>query len=120
MRQPLKRKFTCLIVFSTVPDGPTARRLAKMLVRERLAACVNVVGGIQSVFRWKGAVQSAREYLLIAKTSRHRWPALRTRLADAHPYDVPEIVALPTHDGLPEFLAWVASSTQIPHQTRHP
>lgn len=91
-----------------------------MLVRERLAACVNVVGGVQSVFRWKGAVQSAREYLLIAKTSRRRWPALRARLADAHPYDVPEIIAWPINDGLPEFLAWVASSTQTPKQTRLP
>ena len=100
-----------LIVLSTAPDGPTARRLAKLLVRERLAACVNVVGGVQSVYRWKGAVKSAREYLLIAKTTRSRFAALRTRLVAAHPYEVPEIIALPLAGGLANYLSWISENT---------
>lgn len=100
-----------LIVLSTAPDGPTARRLAKLLVRERLAACVNVVGGVQSVYRWKGAMESAREYLLVAKTTRPRFDALRARLVAAHPYDVPEIMALPLADGLAKYLSWISENT---------
>jgi periplasmic divalent cation tolerance protein len=100
-----------LIVLTTAPDGSTARRLATLLVRERLAACVNVVGGVQSVYRWKGAVESAREYLLIAKTTRLRFADLQARLVATHPYAVPEIVALPLAGGLAEYLSWISENT---------
>lgn len=100
-----------LIVLTTAPDASTARRLATLLVRERLAACVNVVGGVQSVYRWKGDVVSAREYMLIAKTTGLRLAALQSRLAAVHPYDVPEIIALPLAGGLVNYLSWISENT---------
>ncbi|MBP9127418.1 MAG: divalent-cation tolerance protein CutA [Elusimicrobia bacterium] len=108
-KKPLSSNY--LIVLSTVPNGPTARRLAKLLVSERWAACVNVMGGVQSIYRWKGAVESAREYLLIAKTTRRRFAALQARLAAAHPYEVPEIMAVPLADGLAQYFSWISENT---------
>lgn len=113
-RSAFSKKFTpshFLIVLTTAPDGSTARRLAKLLVRERLAACVNVVGGVQSIYRWKGDVESAREYMLIAKTTSNRLAALQARLTAVHPYDVPEIIALPLAGGLANYLSWISENT---------
>jgi periplasmic divalent cation tolerance protein len=95
------------VVLCTVPDQDTARRLAWLLIDERLAACVNVVTGVTSVYRWQSKIEEDAEILLVVKTSRDRFPAMRERLADAHPYDVPEIVALPVQDVLEPYGAWL-------------
>ena len=97
----------CQIVLTTCPDAGTAGRIARALVEEQLAACVNILPPMHSVYRWKGQVEEAGEQLLLIKCSSARFPALRERLRTLHPYELPEIVAIPILDGLPEYLAWI-------------
>jgi periplasmic divalent cation tolerance protein len=100
------------IVLTTAPDLDTARRLAKAMVEERLAACVNVVPGIESHYRWKGAVESASEILLVVKTTSDRLGELESWLARSHPYELPEFVALePVHLGA-QYGTWLAAETR--------
>ena len=99
-----------LLVLCTCPPE-AAERLASALVEEQLAACVNVLPGIQSVYRWQGALERSAETLLLAKTTAERYPALETRLRELHPYDLPEIIALPVERGLPGYLAWVSEQS---------
>lgn len=90
-----------------------ARRIARSLVESRLAACASILGaGVESLYRWKGKIESAREYLLVIKSERRRFRALAERVRRLHTYEVPEIVALPIMAGLPEYLAWVAESVR--------
>ncbi len=98
------------IVLVTAPDEETARRLAHALVAERLAACVNVVPGVRSVYRWEGAVQEDSEVLLIAKSHEARAAALSERVQALHPYDVPEVLALPAAGGSASYLAWLGEA----------
>jgi periplasmic divalent cation tolerance protein len=98
---------TCQIVLTTCPDADSAARLARALVEENLAACVNVLPPMRSVYRWKGRIEEASEHLLVIKSAVAQFPALRDRLRALHPYELPEIVALPIRDGLPEYLAWI-------------
>jgi periplasmic divalent cation tolerance protein len=100
-----------LQVFCTIDSERAARDLAGALVDDRLAACVQVLGPIHSVFRWEGAVETASEWLLIMKTTTDRFPGLRDAVTARHPYEVPEIVALPIEAGLPAYLGWIADST---------
>jgi len=95
----------------TAPSRAVARRIAKALVAERLAACVNVLGPMESIYRWKGAVEQAREVALIAKTRQGRLAALTARVAELHPYEVPCVVALPIRGGHRAFLSWVREET---------
>lgn len=99
-----------VVVLSTVARPEDAERIAHALVERRLAACVNVVPGLVSVYRWKGAVERGAEVLLVVKTRTERLPALREVLVDLHPYEVPELVALPVEDGHPPYLAWLDES----------
>ena len=100
-----------LIGFCTVPDRPAAQRIATALVEERLAACVNIVPGIQSVYRWEGQVEQSDELLLIIKTTRQApMSRIRERLLTLHPYDVPEFLLVPVGSGLDKSLAWVGQS----------
>jgi periplasmic divalent cation tolerance protein len=95
------------IVFCTCPDATTAARLAHTLVDERLAACVNAIGGVASTWRWNGAVETADEVLLVIKTTADRLEAMQARLVAEHPYDVPEVIALDPAAGYPPYLAWL-------------
>lgn len=97
----------CQIVLTTCPDAETAGRIARALVEERLAACVNILPPMRSVYRWKGQVEEASEQLLVIKSVSAQFAALRDRLRALHPYELPEIVAVPILDGLPEYLAWL-------------
>jgi periplasmic divalent cation tolerance protein len=103
-----------LVLFCTCPDAATAERIAHELVGASLVACVNVVPGLRSIYRWNGAVQVDEEVLMILKTPADRLAAARERLVALHPYDVPEVVALPVVDGHHPYLQWVADSTRIP------
>jgi len=100
-----------LVVLCTCPDESVARKLAAGLVENRLAACVNVLPGIRSIYRWQGAVQEDGEVLMVAKTSRETYYELESWLAEHHPYDLPEIIALPVERGLPAYLEWVDQET---------
>ncbi|MCC7071099.1 MAG: divalent-cation tolerance protein CutA [Deltaproteobacteria bacterium] len=100
------------VVLITVPSMETARTLARTLVEERLAACVNIVPGLTSIYRFEGAIHEDAELLLVVKTVPHRLTALFARVAELHPYKVPECLALPVESGLPRYLEWVVGETQ--------
>jgi periplasmic divalent cation tolerance protein len=97
-----------LVVLSTFPDAEKAAQVARVLVDEQLAACVNLVPSVRSIYRWQGAVQDEAEVLALIKTTAERHAALAARLAALHPYDVPEILALPVAAVHPPYLAWLA------------
>ena len=98
-------------VHVTMPDAERATSLARALVDEGLAACVNVARApVESIYQWKGKVTVAREYLLVIKTTANRVPELRTEICRLHSYDLPEIITLPVDGGLAEYLAWVRGS----------
>lgn len=105
---------SALIVHCTCPDADSATRIARALIEEGLAACVQALPGVVSTYRWQGAVQIDAEVLLLIKTTRARWPALKARLPALHPYEVPELLAVDAVDGLPQYLAWLANSTTLP------
>jgi len=96
----------CQIVLTTCPDVECARQLANVLVDEGLAACVNIVPGIQSVYRWQGNTETANENLLLIKSVDTQYDAIEHRIRDLHPYELPEIVAVPLSTGLAQYLAW--------------
>jgi len=100
----------CVVVLVTCPTRTVARRIARTLVAKRLAACVNLLPGVESVFRWQGKVDQSREVLLLIKTTRRRFSSLAQALARLHPYDVPEVMALPVTAGAASYLRWVARS----------
>ena len=99
-----------VIVFTTLPVDHDAGSVAHTLVSERLAACVNVLAPMQSVYRWEGKVEEASERQLIIKTTATRVEALKTRLSSLHPYDVPEFLVLTVSDGTDAYLRWMAES----------
>jgi len=99
-----------LMVFTTMPDAARAEHLARTLIESRTAACVNILAGCRSVYRWRGAVESADETPLVIKTTRSRYPDLERELRALHPYEVPEIVAIPVMAGLAGYLDWVRDS----------
>lgn len=100
------------VVLCTAPADPeVVARLARGLVESRLAACVNVIAGVRSFYRWEGAVQDDAESQLLIKTTGARLEAVKAHLDEHHPYDVPEILALPVRDGGAAYLAWVRGET---------
>ena len=100
-----------VIVLTTLPVEGDVETLAAQLVDERLAACVNILPAMRSVYRWKNAVERADERQLVIKTSRARVTALEARLRALHPYDVPEFVVLPVDSGSADYLSWLAENT---------
>lgn len=101
------------LVLTTCPDAKTARRLARALVSERLAACVNIVPIEQSVYRWKGRIESARERLLVVKSERRAYAAIERAVRALHPYELPEIIAVPIVAGFGPYLAWISRPDKI-------
>ena len=107
-----------LVVLVTCSSPAEARRIARAVVEARLAACVNILpGAVQSIYRWKGKVESARERLLLIKTSRRRLAKLRKTVEQLHSYDVPEFIALPIAVGSPAYLAWMEDCLRLPSQS---
>ncbi|MCZ2154437.1 MAG: divalent-cation tolerance protein CutA [Bryobacterales bacterium] len=101
-----------IMVFSTVPSEEVATAIARAVVQEELAACVNILPGITSVYRWQGAVDTSSEFLLIFKTRGALFEALRARIVALHPYEVPEVVAVPITAGHTPYLEWIDESTE--------
>ena len=96
-----------IIVFSTCATPDEAAAIARKLIEERVAACVNVIGGVRSFYRWKGKVEESGECLLVIKSSRDLFDQLRLELEKLHAYEVPEVLAVAVVDGAPNYLNWV-------------
>lgn len=101
-----------LLVFTNLPDRAAAERLAGALVEKRVAACVNILAPCRSVYRWDGRIQHEEEHPVLIKTAADRYPALEAAIRDLHPYELPEIIAVPVDRGLPGYLAWVEAETR--------
>jgi periplasmic divalent cation tolerance protein len=108
----LDRDPDLLVVFTTAPDAQTGARIARALVERGLAACVNLLPGATSVYRWQGKVDESSEVLLVVKTARARLPELGTALSELHPYELPELLALPVAGAEAGYRAWVLESTR--------
>jgi periplasmic divalent cation tolerance protein len=101
-----------LLVLTNLPDAASAEKLALALIESRAAACVNVLAACRSIYRWQGAVERADEIPLLIKTTRAAYPRVEEAVRAQHPYDVPELIAIPITHGLPAYLAWVAKETE--------
>jgi len=101
-----------ILVLTNLPDPQSAARLAETLVGARLAACVNILAPCASVYRWQGEIETAQETPLLIKTSRSQYGKLEQAIRAGHPYELPEIVAVPIEAGLPAYLDWVAAETR--------
>jgi periplasmic divalent cation tolerance protein len=101
-----------LVVLATFPDADTARRIVHALVSEKLAACGNIVPGIESIYRWEGKVETSAEVLAVLKTEIGRYQQLEARLKELHPYEVPECLVLRVADGLPAYLRWLGEAVR--------
>ncbi|WP_415032915.1 divalent-cation tolerance protein CutA, partial [Azonexus sp.] len=99
------------LVLTNCPDTETARGIARALLTERLAACVSLLVPAVSLYRWQGALEEATEIPLLIKTRSAHYPAVQARIAQLHPYEVPEIIALPITHGLPAYLDWLTEET---------
>ncbi len=105
-----------VVVISTLPNPEKAAEIARVLVEERLAACVNLVPQVRSIYRWKGEICDEPETLAIAKTTQDRAEALHARLIELHPYEVPEVLALAVSGGHAPYLDWVGASVEPPQE----
>jgi periplasmic divalent cation tolerance protein len=99
-----------LLALSTFPDAETARRISKELVQGEFAACANVLPAVESIYRWKGNIESGTETLVFFKLSEDRRTAFQDKMRSLHPYEVPEIIFVPLAGGLPEYLRWVTEN----------
>ena len=99
-----------VVVLVTAPSAEVAATIARAVVEERLAACGNVLPAVRSIYRWQGKVLDEAEVLLILKTQRRRFPELRDRILALHPYEVPEVLALPVEAGSDAYLDWIAQA----------
>jgi periplasmic divalent cation tolerance protein len=102
---------TPLLVLANVPEPELADRLARQLVEQQLAACVNILPAVTSIYRWEGKIEQATEIPLLIKTTQARYVELERAIVQAHPYDVPEIVIVPVAGGLPSYLQWMRDET---------
>ncbi|MDP1633754.1 MAG: divalent-cation tolerance protein CutA [Gallionellaceae bacterium] len=100
-----------VVVFTNLPDRATAERIADELVTQGVAACINILAGCTSVYRWEGKQEHTDEVPLLIKSTRSAYPQLETALRKLHPYELPEIIAVPVTAGLPEYLDWVKQET---------
>ena len=102
-----------ILVYITAPDPESAKKIAGVLIAERLAACANIIPAIDSMFYWEGELRQKRETLLLLKTHVSRFERLTARARELHPYELPCVVALPVNAGLPGYLAWVGEEVGI-------
>ncbi len=112
MTQPMTQPQDVLLVLTNLPDRAAAQTLAQALIEEKVAACVNILGACTSVYRWQGVVENATEIPLLIKTTAARYAALEAVIRRVHPYELPEIIAVPLAQGLPGYLQWVASEVR--------
>ncbi|MCC6916103.1 divalent-cation tolerance protein CutA [Nitrosomonas sp.] len=104
-----------LLVLTSFPDNAHARELAELLVDRRLAACVNILQEGTSVYRWQNQIEAASEFPVLIKTTRQRYEAVEQAIKSLHPYELPEIIAVPVDNGLSAYLQWIAHETTEPN-----
>lgn len=102
------------LVITTCPDDDLAESLATALVKEGLAACVNILPTVRSIYKWQGQIESAEEFLLIIKSRVEDYPAVEQRITQLHSYELPEVIAVPIVNGLPAYLAWLENPDRVP------
>lgn len=110
-------KEAALLVSTNLPDQATAQHMAQTLIEQRLAACVSTLPSCRSVYRWRGVIEAADEIPLLIKTTQQCYPALEAAIRALHPYELPEIIAVPIVAGLPAYLTWIATETAPPAPT---
>jgi periplasmic divalent cation tolerance protein len=103
----------CVIV-TTCPDAASAENIARTLLERKLAACINILPGVKSFYTWKGVCESDEEHLLLIKTLFSAYPAVEQAIPELHPYELPEIIAVPIAAGLPGYLTWITQSITAP------
>jgi periplasmic divalent cation tolerance protein len=101
-----------ILVFINLPDHDSAQRVARVLIENRTAACVNILAECSSIYRWQGKIETASEVPLLIKTTRSAYPRLETAIRAHHPYELPEIIAVSLSAGFPGYLQWVTQETQ--------
>lgn len=106
-----------IVVFITAPDAEVAQRIARVLVEERLAGCVNIIKDIRSIYFWQAKVEDEPEVLMVVKTKGSLFSKLKDRVRSIHPYTVPEIIAIPVIEGSEDYLRWLDEVTSPPHNT---
>ncbi|EGV51251.1 cation tolerance protein CutA [Candidatus Endoriftia persephone str. Guaymas] len=102
-----------LLSLCSVPDRETGLRLAQQLVEQRLAACVSLSAPVTSIYRWQGKLETAEELQMLIKTTTKQYPAMEAAIRASHPYELPEIIAVPVESGLDDYLNWVEQCTTI-------
>lgn len=103
-----------ILVLTSLPDVDIARRIARELVEARLAACVQIGAPVESLYHWRGRLETAREVPMAIKSRADAWPGIEQAIRERHPYELPEIVAVPLSHALPDYLAWIESETVRP------
>jgi periplasmic divalent cation tolerance protein len=117
---PLRTPHRLRVIFATTGSEESALTIARALVSERLAACVNIVGPVRSIYRWRDAVEDDREYLLVIKTRATLYMKVETRVRELHTYEVPEVLAVIADRGSPPYVKWLLESTGPPRAPRAP
>ena len=102
----------CIVILTTCPDIETARIISKALVENHLAACVNIIPGLESIYLWKGVINTDIETLLIIKTTNDKFDAVESMIKSLHPYELPELISLQIDKGLDKYLDWIVKSVQ--------
>ncbi|KAF7600576.1 MAG: divalent-cation tolerance protein CutA [Candidatus Dactylopiibacterium carminicum] len=102
---------TVLLILCNAPDAVTAERIAQTLLERQLAACVNLLAPCRSIYRWQGNIETSDEHPMLIKSTQNNYLALEAMIRELHPYDVPEIIALPVSTGLPAYLDWVRNES---------
>jgi periplasmic divalent cation tolerance protein len=114
MAQWCRPEMESLLALSTFPDQEIARKIVRALVEKRLVACGNILPGIESIYRWKGNIESGSETLVLFKLSASNYEAFERELRSLHPYDVPELIAFPIERGSTDYLQWIAENCAQP------
>lgn len=97
------------IILCTCPDRESAEKIARQLINDKIAACINILPGITSIYTWQGNIETEQEHLLLIKTRKDRFQAIEKSIQTSHPYEIPEIIAIPVENGLAEYMQWIES-----------
>lgn len=100
---------TYQIILCTSPDKESAEKIARQLINDKIAACVNILPGLTSIFPWQGKIETEQEHLLLIKTRKDRYQSVEKSIQTNHPYEIPEIIAIPVENGLAEYMQWIES-----------